>query len=276
MRYCFFLFFTFLLVGSFFASGQSTGKDSAWLKKITANAISNPEKSGTFLQAAPGYALYFSKAGPLNVPYLVYVPRGYNPARPVSMVVFLHGAILARDSFQYKNAEVADEPIFSVADTFNTIVVFPFGKRDFVWSHQLAAFENVLEVTRQVEERYNVNKARVYLGGISMGGIATFWFISNKPELFAGFYTFSAIPNPVQGPVNFTRITNARPLYSMNATDDQVFAYEDVYQTYQQHRKDAPGWHFYSVESGGHRFIYNPKDRHYVAMLLANLLAPKK
>src|SRR4051812_40285368 len=99
---------TFFVIMAFTAAGQS---DAAWLKMITANAVSGKDR------AHPGYALYFSQVGDLKVPYLVYVPQSYDPAKATPVVVFLHGAILARDSFHYKDPAIADEPIFSIGDT---------------------------------------------------------------------------------------------------------------------------------------------------------------
>ena len=260
----------FFMLISFAATGQSKVigmKSEDWLKMITANAINKPGQS-----IHPGYALYFSSVGEIKVPYLVYVPASYNPARATSVVVFLHGAILARDNyFHDTDPAIADEPIFSIGDTYNTIVVFPFSKSGFAWPGQTAACENIITILGQVEQHYNIDRKRIYIGGISMGGIATFWFISNKADVFAGFYTFSALPGR-SGSVDFTHLTKERPLYSMNAKDDQTFSFDEVQAIYEQHKKEAPDWHFNSVETGGHRFIYNPGGTSYVKSLLGNLL----
>jgi len=256
-----FVFISFAVAGQ---TKEAQMNSADWLKMISANAAGKPAHSG--------YALYFSPVGDINVPYLVYVPKSYDPAKPTSVVVFLHGAILARESFQYKDPAIADEPIFSIADTFNTLVIFPFSKSGFAWPGQQAACENIITIIGQVEEHYNVDKKRVYIGGISMGGIATFWFIDNKPNVFAGFYTFSALPRSA----DFIHITKAKPLYSMNAKDDQTFSYNEVHTLYEQHKKEAPGWDFQTVESGGHRFIYANGGTRYVKSLLGNLLKPAK
>jgi predicted peptidase len=258
------LSFMFLSVTASAQSKASGMESSEWMKMITANAVS---KKGQAVH--PGYALYFSKVGDLNVPYLVYVPATYNPAHATSVVVFLHGAILARDNyFHHTDPAIADEPIFSIGDVYNTIVVFPFSKGDFAWPGQPAACENIITILGQVEEHYNVDRKRIYIGGISMGGIATFWFIDNKPDVFAGFYTFSAMPRAA----HFSHITKDKPLYSMNAKDDQTFSYSEVSDLYEQHKAEAPGWHFNSVETGGHRFIYSDGGTKYVKSLLGNLL----
>jgi predicted peptidase len=255
---------------SFAAIAQTNASkmsSAEWMKMITANAVT---KIGEKVHS--GFALYYTKVGSMEVPYIVYVPAAYDASRPTSVVVFLHGAILARDNyFHHTDPTIADEPIFSVGDAFNTIVVFPFGKNDLAWSGQQAAYENIITIIGQVEQHYNVDRKKIYIGGISMGGIATFWFINNKPELFAGFYTFSALPGR-GGDVKYSHITGQRPLYSMNAKDDQTFSYEEVHEIYEQHKKDAPDWHFSSVETGGHRFIYGNGGAKYVKEVLNDLM----
>jgi predicted peptidase len=219
--------------------------------------------------------LYFSRVGDMDVPYLVYVPKGYDPAKPTPVVVFLHGAILARDSFHHKDPAIADEPVFSIGESLNTIVVFPFSKSGFAWSAQTAACENVMSIIKQVQAHYNVDAKRVYIGGISMGGIATFWFINNHPDVFAGFYAFSAMPS-LSGGIQFSHITKQKPLYSMNAKDDATFSYNDVHTIYEQHKSEAPGWTFKSVDAGGHRFIYAKGGEKYVQELVGDLLRSAK
>jgi predicted peptidase len=255
----------FLFVMS--AAGRSGAQ---WLKTITANALNKPV-TGKYATPSAGYALYFSQAGNINVPYLVYVPKSYNPSVPLKVVVFLHGAILARDSFQYKESSIADEPIFSVADKYNVLVVFPFARADFAWGRNEAANENIITILNQVEKVYNADKKGVYIGGISMGGNATYWFVNNKADVFAGFYAFSSLPR--EGSVVFSNIKENKPLYTMNAKDDQTFDFGEAETVFNKHRKEAPGWHFSTVTSGGHRFIYGSKGKEYTATLISSMLS---
>lgn len=266
------MLFRYTVIAMLFLSTSVAAQTNGWLKTIEGNALSPNEGAGSFLPAKPGFALYFAKSGTIDEPYLVYVPKSYNPAKPVSMVVFLHGAILAMENFQYKDPSVADEPIFSIADPFNTIVVFPFGRSDFKWSGTSPAYENIIKIIGQTEANYNIDRKRVYIGGISMGGNATFWFVNNKAEIFAGFYTFSAMPRLREGTIHFANITRDRPLYSMNAKDDAGFSFEEVKKLYEQHKSEAPGWSLDAVETGGHRFIYGDDGIKHVKALMGKLL----
>ncbi len=249
-------------------------QDNAWLKTLKSHSVHYSVGKGTFSNAPEGFALYFSDAGNIRVPYIVYVPKGYDPAKPTKLVVFLHGAVLAQDSFQHTNPSIADEPIFSVADMYNTIVLFPFARNDFKWTGaEPLPYENVVRQIKETEKRYNIDLNRVYIGGISMGGIATFWYVNHHPDLFAGFYTFSAIPRQAEGSVKFKNLTKDKPMYSIHAKDDPGFTYTDILRIYEDHKNEAPGWDFTAVETGGHRFIYNSNGKEIVQSLIGKLLA---
>ena len=133
------------------------------------------------------------------------------------------------------------------------------------------AFENIMNMIKQVEGNYNVDKREIYIGGISMGGNGTFWFVNNRPDVFAGFYTVSALPS---ADVKFSNITPQKPLYSINAKDDGTFPFSEVNEAHEQYKSKTTGWHFSTVESGGHRFIYAKGGDQYLKTLIGNLLHP--
>ncbi|MDQ2753520.1 MAG: alpha/beta hydrolase-fold protein [Bacteroidota bacterium] len=250
----------FLLLMTTSSYGQDIAKttNKNWLETITNNAIAKPKEDENFYHAPSGFALYFTKVDSLHVPYLVYIPKNYDSAKPSSLIVFLHGAVISIDSFQYNNASFAQqEPIFLVAEKHNAIVLYPFGKKDFGWVKQQAAFENILTEISAIEQVYNINKNNVFLGGMSNGGSAAFWFITYHPQLFTAFYAFSAMPKLYQSEISFKNISKNKPLFSINAKDDEGYSFDKVKSVYEQHKAEAKGWHFDSVETGNHGFIYN-------------------
>ncbi len=266
------LFFFFApLVGH--GQGDVSGVQSVnWLKEIKAHVVQAHSKGGAFAAAKSGYALYFSRAGNINQPYLVYVPEGYDPGKKAPVVVFLHGAILARDSFRYRDAAIASEPVFSVGDVYKALIVFPFGEQGFMWPGTLAANENIIAIIEQVKEHYNTDSRQIYLGGISMGGIATYWFMKHKPEYFSGFYTFSSTPSLSSETGVLDAVSDLKPLYSMNAKDDVVFSYDSAAKDYESRQHTIKGWYFNSVQAGGHRFIYGSDGSGYIKSVIGHLL----
>lgn len=252
---------------------QPSGQRADWLSTIKTNAVAAVQGKQAFSSAPSGPALYFVRNSGVDAPYIVFVPASYNPSKPMQVVVFLHGAILARDSFQYSDPGIAREPVFSVADTLQTLVVFPFGRTGFMWPVVEAANENIMSIIGDVAQHYNIDKQRIFLGGISMGGMATFWFVTHKYDAFAGFYTFSAMP-PESG-VRYSNLGVNKPLISLHAKDDPGFPFDEVLSRYNAHKMEAPGWSLSAVSTGGHRFIYAPGGDAYVKATLSRLLQLK-
>ena len=268
---------SFSATGQLFSKSQDTEqqKRDEWRGKIIKNRIDKPRSRNHFLHAPAGPALYYSLVGNMKVPYIVYVPKSYNPAKPTSLVVYLHNDPLIRENFQHANPVVSEQPIFSIADTFNTIILFPFAKIDFVWASDTAVFNNIFNQIKLTESYYNIDKRRVYIGGQGQGGIATYWFIIHAPEIFAGFYTFSAlIKEP--GIINLSNLTKDKPLYTLNTKDDKIMDFRVVKQFYDRYKTEAPGWHFESIDSGGHRFIFNKDGKQYIKSLIGELLEATK
>ena len=231
-----------------------------WTTKINSNKISE-KKNQKFVKPKSGFALYYTTVDTLQVPYIVYIPKDYNILKPMQTVVYLHGGIVSTEKFNFDNPELATgEPIFSVGDTFNSIIIYPFGKKDFGWVAQKKAFENVLTIIENAQQFYNIDKKRIFIGGMSNGGTATFWFASQKPNIFNGFYAFSALPKLEIGDINFKNLSQGKSFYSINSKDDDVFKYNDVLSIYNTQKAESKDWQFETLDKGNHGFIYDPAN----------------
>lgn len=237
--------------------------NSEWLSQIENNSIKNVSDQPKY-----GFALYTINVDTISVPYLVFVPKNYSSKKPSRMIVYLHGGVVSTENFTHQNYQIQQEPIFSLADDYNAIILYPFGKKDFGWVNQVKAFENVLSIIQQVEKKYTINKKEIYLGGMSNGGSATFWFATHHSNLFKGFYTFSADPKLKIEEINFSKIK--KPFYMLNAKDDNVFKFEEVESIYlKRHNKN---WHFELLDKGGHGFIYEENGIEIMKNLLDKLI----
>ena len=251
-------------------------RDDEWIETITANKIkANPK--GKFNQCKSGFALYLSKVDALEVPYLVYIPRTYDAAKPMRAIVYLHGGVANETNFNFKNSELGNgEPIFSIGDTYNSIIIYPFGKKDFGWVDQVAAFKNVLTIIDKVKAIYHIDSENIFLGGMSNGGTAAFWFASQKPNIFKGFYALSALPTLKVEPINFKNITQDKPFYSVNAKDDDVYKFDDVSKIYNDNKANAKGWIFDTLEGGGHGFIYQQNGKEILEKVFKKIFVKRQ
>lgn len=187
---------------------QEDKLNKEWNSSIIKNVLNIKNKIK--LGSKSEFALYFTKVKNLEVPYLVYVPREYNFKTPLKMIVYLHGGVVSLDKFNYDNYQIQQEPIFSVGEDLNAIVVYPFGKKDFGWVNQQKAFDNVFTVVDQVMKNFRIDKKNIILGGMSNGGTATFYYASQKPNVFKGFFAISSNPNVLLDRIKFSNLSQGK------------------------------------------------------------------
>ncbi|MFC3197264.1 prolyl oligopeptidase family serine peptidase [Parapedobacter deserti] len=145
-----------------------------------------------------------------TLPYRILYPEGYDPQESYPVLFFLHGAgergnDNARQLVHGARLFLAD----SIRQAFPAIVIFPqcpadsywsnvdiqsnaeLGKREFYFrtggkpSKGMALF---LRLVKQVLKDEPVDKQRIYIGGLSMGGMGTYEALRRKPKLFAAAF----------------------------------------------------------------------------------------
>ena len=119
---------------------------------------------------------YCEKAG---LHYLLYLPSGYDKAdKPLPLILFLHGA--GETGKDLKKVKVHGPPkVVEKKRDFGFIVVSPQAPRRG-WDSKA-----LLALLDEVESKYKVDKDRVYLTGLSMGGFGTWSLAAAAPERFA-------------------------------------------------------------------------------------------
>lgn len=135
---------------------------------------------------------YRSEVDSTLQPYRVFVPSKYDAAKPMPLVVALHGMGGDENSYfaAYDNGLVKRE-----AEARGYLVVCPKG-RGSASMYAGDAERDVMDVIAAMKRDYNVDADRVYLTGHSMGGYGT-WSIAPKyPEIFAALAPIAGGGNP--------------------------------------------------------------------------------
>ena len=133
------------------------------------------------------------------IPYRYYVPADYSEEYAYPVLLFLHGAG-ERGSDNEAQLKNVMQLLFNDPDSpvYQSIVIAPQCPSDTQWvntpwaegSYSVDAVEetqnlkNVLEVLDSFCNTYSVNKERVYVMGLSMGGFGTWDLIMRHGELF--------------------------------------------------------------------------------------------
>jgi len=116
-------------------------------------------------------------------PYRVYLPSSYQPAQRHPLLILLHGAGGDESDFLEGYAgrwpKAAEEHGYVLASVSARGPVTGYVKAN-------GSEQDVLDVLDLVKTRYNIDPARVYLGGHSMGGAGTWRVGLTYADRFAG------------------------------------------------------------------------------------------
>jgi predicted peptidase len=117
----------------------------------------------------------------MEYPYVVYVPRELSASAPV--VLAFHGiGVRGDDGLRQTNRGLA-RAIRSNPDAWPAIVVMPQAPEQSVWQGSAAAA--ALAALDQTIAEYEIDEARVYLTGLSMGGNGSWYLAYHHPDRFA-------------------------------------------------------------------------------------------
>jgi predicted esterase len=109
--------------------------------------------------------------------YEVYVPKSRKPEGKTPLVVALHGS--GEDETVYFERYSIEEE----AERYGWIVVTPYGRCQD--GYRTSGEKDVLDVIRIVRRQWNIDGARIYVTGHSMGGSGTAFLVRENPGLFA-------------------------------------------------------------------------------------------
>lgn len=147
---------------------------------------------------------YVSTTG-LNLPYRILYPENYDKGKKYPVVLFLHGA--GERGSNNESQLVHGARLFTDSvnrQAYPAIVLFPQCPADGYWASVdvnrntspltlnfnytrsiTPALQAVIELTQQVMVKESVDASRIYIAGLSMGGMGTFEAVYHFPDLFA-------------------------------------------------------------------------------------------
>lgn len=143
----------------------------------------------------------FTDSEGYNVNYQELVPESVKPGKKYPLIIFMHGAGERGSDNKLQlliGAQMFLNPVNR--EKHPAYVIFPQCPKDEYWAFSkrpdsfihLKADQTITPVSNAVKELIdtylanpNVDKSRVYIMGLSMGGMATFDLVSRFPETFA-------------------------------------------------------------------------------------------
>jgi predicted esterase len=194
----------------------------------------------------PGQSL---QMGSEETNYGLYVPATYKPSRSYPLIICLHGAGFDGDTYLDRWQPRLGE---------DYILACPTLEDGGWWTREGELL--VLAVISKVSKEYHVDPDRIFLTGMSNGGIGTFLIGLNHPDRFAALIPMAGVlPHTL-----FPLLDNAQhtPFYIIHGSQDQVMpvrfsrdvaaylkdkSYPVVYREH-EHVHPVAGGHFFPKE----------------------------
>ncbi|BFU93158.1 MAG: hypothetical protein NTAFB01_43450 [Nitrospira sp.] len=179
-------------------------------------------------------------------PLSLFIPPTYQASKAYALVVCLHGfGFTGEEYLERWRPRLAEDYLLACPS-------YPSG----AWFTRRAE-ELVLETVRQVAHRYHVDPDRVFLTGMSNGGIGTWLIGMHHAPLFAGLAPMASGLDDVLMP--FLANLRSTPVYIIHGAKDQVMpvdlsrsiareldklGYPYVYREHQREHPMAGGHYF--------------------------------
>ncbi|UJH92753.1 prolyl oligopeptidase family serine peptidase [Antarcticibacterium sp. 1MA-6-2] len=134
--------------------------------------------------------------------YRIMFPKNFSEDKKYPVVLFLHGAGERGDDNEAQLVH-GGKLFVEKRDEFPAIVIFPQAPKEDYWANVEVErdsvpyqfhFKNTAEPTQalslvmglmdSITKQKYINQDRIYIGGLSMGGMGTYEMLYRKPEMF--------------------------------------------------------------------------------------------
>lgn len=172
----------------------------------------------SWAQDKSAYEKHWFIQGYDTLPYRLLLPKNYNASKEYPLILFLHGS--GERGNDNEAQLVHGWKLFlqdSVREKYPAIVVFPQCSQNSYWSNVDFRYDTVtkkrtflfpvngeptvamrllINFLDDLDDRYKLDDDRLYVGGLSMGGMGTFELVRRKPKLFAAAFPICGGANP--------------------------------------------------------------------------------
>lgn len=186
----------------------------------------------SFAQLSAKYKTYEQKWSK-GLRYGLFKPANYDPKNSYPLVLYLHGAndTISRDIPWYHESVQRENPAFVLAPKCTN----PDQGWGNTWAHAHSpAMMKTLQVIDSLSSTYNIDKNRLYVYGISMGGFGVFSVLAKEQGKFAAGYAICGGSSEAAA----SKLLNT-PLWIFHGEADDVVGVQYSRQIYQEIKKEG-------------------------------------
>jgi phospholipase/carboxylesterase len=186
--------------------------------------------------------------------YTLYIPENYSKAQPLPLIVALHGGYGQGKEYIWTWLRPARSRGYAVLAPKSW---------DVTWDMSLPSLDSqsVLRMLDEVRSEYSIDPARIYLSGLSDGGIFTFIFGFENSHLFRGLAPVAGVLHPVIDSLLRQNRGKDTPLMMIHGVHDFIFPVAFARQAFDLLKaigypvvyKELPDW--------GHAYTYSINEQ---------------
>jgi phospholipase/carboxylesterase len=186
--------------------------------------------------------------------YTLYVPENYAPSSKWPLIVCLHGGY--GQGFEY---------IFTwlrPARSKGYIVLAP-KSLDVTWTMTFPSpdADSIIAMLEEVTGAYEIDRSRVYLSGLSDGGIFTYMLGLQHQELFTGIAPVAGAVHPMLYPILSQGRGKEMPMLVVHGARDFIFPVQITRQTVEMLTELGCNLKYVELAEWGHAFPYSINER---------------
>jgi predicted peptidase len=178
-----------------------------------------------------------------TLPYRILFPQNFDPTKKYPLILVLHGAgergnnnesqliygtkLFLKDTIREKYAAIVLYPQCPALGYWSNVKIEEDSvthQDKFVFQTNAAptrSMKSLLGLVDQFLDKPYVNKHKVYVGGLSMGGMGTYEIIARKPNVFAAAFAICGGDNSL----NAKKYAKKVPLWIFHGEKDNVVPY---------------------------------------------------
>lgn len=186
--------------------------------------------------------------------YSLYVPEFYTPHRPWPLIVCLHGGYGHGNEYIWTWLRPAKSKGYlllspkSVGPTWSVL-------------HPGVDTGSILTMLEEVCTTYSVDRRRIYLTGLSDGGIFTYLFGIGQAQLFAGIAPIAGELHPMVDPLLRQKQGREVPLLIIHGAKDFIFPVQSVRSAQELLTKLGYNVTYRELSDWGHAYPYRINEQ---------------
>ena len=126
-----------------------------------------------------------------EISYTIAIPNSYSDSVPAPLILALH---FGGQPTRFYGGQFMNTMVKPALKNLRAILLAPTVPMGGNWTNE-GSEDAVMGLMREIREEYNIDPEKILVTGFSLGGIGTWEYASNYPEIFA-----AAIPMPGKSP----------------------------------------------------------------------------